>query len=44
MVGPSKPNVLIIALDCVRADHLGCYGYRGTACCRGLPWCGAFRL
>ncbi len=23
----SKPNVLLITIDTVRADHLGCYGY-----------------
>ncbi|MBN2346315.1 MAG: sulfatase [Candidatus Aminicenantes bacterium] len=24
---PQKPNVLLIAVDTLRADHLGCYGY-----------------
>ena len=24
----SKPNVIIIIIDTLRADHLGCYGYR----------------
>src|SRR3954466_14697725 len=24
----SKPNVLLITIDTLRADHLGCYGYR----------------
>ncbi|MGE5327132.1 MAG: sulfatase-like hydrolase/transferase, partial [Deltaproteobacteria bacterium] len=24
----TPPNVLLITLDTVRADHLGCYGYR----------------
>jgi len=24
---PTKPNVLLISLDALRADHLGCYGY-----------------
>jgi arylsulfatase A-like enzyme/Tfp pilus assembly protein PilF len=24
---PSRPSVLLISLDTVRADHLGCYGY-----------------
>ncbi|MCJ7501960.1 MAG: sulfatase-like hydrolase/transferase, partial [Acidobacteriia bacterium] len=24
----SKPNVIIITIDTLRADHLGCYGYR----------------
>ena len=24
---PSRPNVILICLDTVRADHLGCYGY-----------------
>jgi len=22
-----KPNVLLITVDCLRPDHLGCYGY-----------------
>lgn len=22
-----KPNIIILLIDCVRADHLGCYGY-----------------
>jgi len=26
-VRPARPNVLLICLDTVRADHLGCYGY-----------------
>jgi arylsulfatase A-like enzyme len=25
---PARPNVLLISLDTLRADHLGCYGYR----------------
>ena len=25
---PSKPNVILITIDTVRADHLGCYGYK----------------
>jgi arylsulfatase A-like enzyme len=25
--GASRPNVILISLDTVRADHLGCYGY-----------------
>jgi arylsulfatase A-like enzyme len=25
---PAGPNVLILVLDALRADHLGCYGYR----------------
>ena len=25
----SGPNVVILLLDCVRADHLGCYGHAG---------------
>lgn len=25
--GRSLPNILLIVLDCVRADHLSCYGY-----------------
>src|SRR5215831_8227714 len=24
---PSRPNVLLISLDTLRPDHLGCYGY-----------------
>lgn len=24
---PEKPNVLLLAVDTLRADHLGCYGY-----------------
>src|ERR1019366_3063065 len=24
---PERPNVLIITIDTLRADHLGCYGY-----------------
>jgi arylsulfatase A-like enzyme len=24
---PTRPNVLLISLDTLRADHLGCYGY-----------------
>lgn len=24
---PSRPNVVLISLDTLRADHLGCYGY-----------------
>lgn len=27
----ARPNVLLITLDTVRADHLGCYGARGAA-------------
>ena len=23
----NRPNIIILLLDCVRADHLGCYGY-----------------
>lgn len=26
--GPPKPNVLLITVDALRADHMGCYGYR----------------
>jgi len=25
---PVKPNVVVITIDTVRADHLGCYGYK----------------
>ncbi len=28
-VAPSGPNVVLISLDTLRADHLGCYGYDG---------------
>ncbi len=24
---PAKPNILVITIDTMRADHLGCYGY-----------------
>src|SRR5262247_2633282 len=24
---PQRPNVLLITIDTLRADHLGCYGY-----------------
>ena len=27
MLSPPTPNVLIISVDTLRADHLGCYGY-----------------
>jgi len=26
--GPKRKNVILISMDAVRADHLGCYGYR----------------
>jgi arylsulfatase A-like enzyme len=26
-LGPKKPNIILIAIDTLRADHLGCYGY-----------------
>lgn len=26
---PKKPNILLITVDTLRADHLGCYGYAG---------------
>jgi len=26
---PSRPNILIITVDTLRADHVGCYGYAG---------------
>src|SRR2546425_3685245 len=30
--GAPRPNVLLITIDTLRADHLGCYGYaRGTS-------------
>ncbi|MBD3221321.1 sulfatase-like hydrolase/transferase, partial [bacterium] len=25
--GPDRPNVVLIVMDTLRADHLGCYGY-----------------
>lgn len=25
-----RPNLVLITLDCVRPDHLGCYGYKGV--------------
>lgn len=32
-----KPNVLLITVDCLRADHLGCYGYhRATSPCMDM--------
>ena len=32
--GETKPNVLLIVIDTLRADHLGCYGYeRETSPC-----------
>ena len=27
MTVPQKPNVLLIAIDSIRADHMSCYGY-----------------
>jgi arylsulfatase A-like enzyme len=32
--GPSKPNLVLVTLDTVRADHLGCYGDRSAV----TPW------
>ena len=26
----SRPNVLLVTMDTLRADHVGCYGYRGV--------------
>src|SRR6516164_2889244 len=26
--GPPKPNVILITIDTLRPDHLGCYGYK----------------
>ncbi len=26
--GPARPNVVLVIIDTLRADHLGCYGYR----------------
>ena len=25
---PDKPNILLIAIDSIRADHMSCYGYK----------------
>ena len=25
---PNKPNVILITIDALRADHLSCYGYK----------------
>ena len=25
---PDKPNILLIAIDSIRADHMSCYGYQ----------------
>jgi arylsulfatase A-like enzyme len=30
-VGPSAPDVLLVTIDTLRADHLGCYGDKGAA-------------
>jgi arylsulfatase A-like enzyme len=27
VAGPDRPNVILISIDTLRADHLGCYGY-----------------
>ena len=27
---PARPNVLLVTIDTLRADRLGCYGYRGA--------------
>ena len=27
MLAESQPNVLLITVDCLRYDHLGCFGY-----------------
>ncbi|HEY2933436.1 MAG TPA: tetratricopeptide repeat protein [Acidobacteriota bacterium] len=27
---PARPNILLITIDTLRADHVGCYGYRAT--------------
>ncbi len=41
--GESRPNVLIITIDTLRADHLGCYGSKtvGTPAADGLAARGA---
>ena len=38
----TKPNVLLITVDTLRADHVGCYGYSGvqTPCIDGLARAG----
>jgi arylsulfatase len=28
---PARPNLLIVSIDTLRADHLGCYGYAASA-------------
>jgi arylsulfatase A-like enzyme/Tfp pilus assembly protein PilF len=28
--GPKRPNVLLVTIDTLRADHLGSYGYKGA--------------
>jgi hypothetical protein len=28
---PSRPNVLLVTIDTLRADHVGCYGHAGVA-------------
>ena len=28
---PARPNVLLVTIDTLRADHLGCYGHAGAA-------------
>jgi len=30
-ITPSRPNVLLVTIDTLRADHLGCYGDAGAA-------------
>ncbi|MEO8501755.1 MAG: hypothetical protein ABI565_12620, partial [Vicinamibacteria bacterium] len=27
---PSRPNVLLVTIDTLRADHVGVYGYKGA--------------
>src|SRR2546423_12273682 len=28
---PDRPNVLLVTIDTLRADHVGCYGYRDAS-------------
>src|SRR5436309_14565652 len=30
-VAAGRPNVLLVTIDTLRADHLGCYGHAGAA-------------
>ena len=28
---PQRPNVLLVTIDTLRADHVGCYGYKAAS-------------